>query len=332
MTTSDNASTEKQTAMSRNLTIDEEVDLLDIFIVLAKHKKKILKLTLAAAILSVIISLLLTKIYTATSKILPPQMNQSSASSMLNDLMGGGVGAGGGIGSALGLKDPNAIYVAMLESRTIMERVAKRFDLQKTYDAKNVTDTLKILGKNASISSGKDGIIEVDVDDKNPKLAADLANAFIEELDKLMQTFSLTDASHRRLFFEQQLKMAKNKLTDAELVLDKTPNTSLQYMDALRNLKYRESIFNILAKQFEMAKLDEAKDYPLIQVLDKAEVPERKSRPKRALIVILSTFVALIFSILWAFFREAIDKAKSNPGQLKKLEEINKLVFKSKTM
>jgi len=133
-----------------------------------------------------------------------------------------------------------------------------------------------------------------------------MANTFIEELDKLMHTLSLTDASHRRLFFEQQLKGAKDKLTDAEALLDRTPNTSLQYLDALRNMKYREATYEILAKQFEMAKLDEAKDYPLIQVLDKATVPEKKSKPHRVLIVILATIAAVFLVAAFVLMRESL--------------------------
>ena len=96
-----------------------------------------------------------------------------------------------------------------------------------------------------------------------------------------MQTFSLTDAAQKRTFFEQQLRQAKDKLTDAEIRLDRTLNTSLQYLDAVRNLKYQEAVWEILARQYEMSKLDEAKDYPLIQVLDTATPPEKKSKPKR---------------------------------------------------
>ncbi len=66
--------------------------------------------------------------------------------------------------------------------------------------------------------------------------------------------------------------------------------------------KVSETIFEILAKQFEMAKLDEAKDYPLIQILDKAITPEKKTKPKRALIVILATLVAFFLAVIWAFF------------------------------
>ena len=236
---------------------DDEINLLDLLIVFAKHKKMILSVTFGAALLATGISLLLPNIYTATSKILPPQSNQSSSvNAVMLAQLGGLAGAAGG---ALGLKDPNALYVAMLKSRNVMEKVALRFDLQKVYEKKTITDTLKTLEKESSISAGKDGVITVEVNDKDPQRAAALANAYIEELNKLMQTFALTEASQRRQFFETQMKPAKDKLTDAEITLDKTPNTSLQYMDALRNLKYQEAVYEILSKQFEMAKLDEAK-------------------------------------------------------------------------
>jgi uncharacterized protein involved in exopolysaccharide biosynthesis len=297
---------------------DDEINLLDLLIVLAKHKAMILKATLAAAVLSAGVTLLMPNIYTGTARILPPQQSESSANALLNQLGG----LAGVAGSTLGIKNPDALYIGMLKSRNVMEKIAKRFDLQKIYDEKTMTDTLKKLDRSASITSSKDGIITVAVDDKDPKRAADMANGFIDELDKLMQTFSLTDASHRRVFFEQQLKQARDKLTDAEMVLDKTPNTSLRYMDAVRNVKYQEAIWEILAKQFEMAKLDEAKDFPLVQVLDKAIPPERKSKPKRSVIVIMVTLVAFFGSIFWAFISEAIKQAEEQPEQAERLKTL----------
>jgi tyrosine-protein kinase Etk/Wzc len=297
---------------------EDEINLIDLLIVLAKHKTMILKATLGAALLAVGVTLLMPNVYTGTAGILPPQQSKSSASELLSQLGG----LAGAAGSSLGIKNPNDLYIAMLKSRTLMQKIAKRFDLQKVYDQETITGTLKALEGNTSINSGKDGIITVEVSDLEPKRAAEMANAFIEELDKLMQTFALTDAGQRRTFFEQQLKQARNKLTDAELVLDKTPNISLQYLDAVRNLKYQEAMWEIIAKQFEMAKLDEAKDFPLIQVLDKAAPPEKKSKPKRSLIVILATLVAFFLAVIWAFVREAMQRAKEQPAQAERWLEL----------
>jgi len=299
---------------------EDEITLLDLLIVLAKHKIMIMGVTIAAALISIAYVFNLPNIYTATAKVLPPQQSQSSAGALLSQL-GGLAGAAGG---SLGIKNPNDLYVAMLRSRNVMEKITTRFDLQKVYEAKTTTDTLNALQGASNISAGKDGVITVEVDDKNPELASALANAYIEELIKLMQTFALTEVAQRRQFFETQLKSARDKLTDAMIILDKTPNTSLQYRDALRDLKYRESIYEILAKQFEMAKLDEAKDSPLIQVLDKATVPEKKSKPKRSTIVILATLVGGFMGILWAFIKEANEKAKAVPEQAERIRILRK--------
>jgi uncharacterized protein involved in exopolysaccharide biosynthesis len=314
---------ENQTALQQPTSPDDEINLLDLMIVLAKHKKMIMLVTFAAALLAVGYSLLMPNIYTGTAKILPPQSSQSSSvNAIMLAQLGGLTGAAG---AALGLKDPNALYLAMLKSRNIMEKIVRRFDLQTVYEAKTMTDTLNALEKESTISSSKDGVIVVEVDDNDPQRAAALANAYIEELNKLMQTFALTEASQRGQFFETQMKPAKDKLTDAEIALDRTPNTSLQYMDALRNLRYQEGIYDILARQFAAAKLDEAKDSPLIQILDNAIPPEKKSKPKRSLIVILATLAAFFLAVVWAFIKEALTRSKSDPEQDARLQELRQV-------
>jgi uncharacterized protein involved in exopolysaccharide biosynthesis len=312
--------TENQNNAARQIADDDEINLLDLLLVLARNKAMIIKVTFAAALLASGAALMLDNIYTGTAKILPPQQNQSAASMMMSQLGGLASLAGG----SLGIKNPNDLYVAMLQSRNVMEKVAKRFDLQKIYEEDNLTETLKVLDKSLEVISGKDGVITVEVDDEDPKRAADMANAFIEELNKLMQTFSLTDAAQKRTFFEQQLRQAKDKLTDAEIRLDRTLNTSLQYLDAVRNLKYQEAVWEILARQYEMSKLDEAKDYPLIQVLDKATPPEKKTKPKRSLIVVLAMLIAFFLAVIWAFIREGLSQVGSDPEQTTRLHELRR--------
>lgn len=305
---------------------DDEISLLDLLIVLAKHKAMILKATLGAVLLAVAVTLLLPNVYTGTARILPPQQGQSSASALLGQL-GGLAGLAGG---TMGIKNPADIYLAMFKSRTLMEKIANRFGLRQLYEEKTLTDTLKTLESNTAFTAGKDGVITVEVSDHDPKRAADMANAFVEELAKMMQNFALTDASQKRAFFEQQMKQAKNTLTDAELHLDKTPNTSLQYMDAIRSVKYQEAVWEILAKQFEMAKLDEAKDFPLIQVLDHATPPEKKSKPKRSVIVLLATLVAFFLAVILAFARESMLRAKQQPEQAERMQALRN-AFKWRT-
>jgi uncharacterized protein involved in exopolysaccharide biosynthesis len=301
----------------------DEINLIDLLIVLVKNKAMIIKITLAGAILSVGYSLSLDNIYTSTTKILPPQSSQSTSA---NSVMLAQLGVlAGGAGAALGSigKDPNAIYIAMLKSRTITEKIVAKFDLKTIYKKESLTDTIKSLLDASNMVSSKDGLITIEVDDKDPQRAANLANAYVEELNSLMQTLAITEASQRRLFFETQLKPAKDRLSDAEIKLDRTLKTSLAYLDALRDQKYLEGVYEIIVRQFEAAKMDEAKNSPLIQVLDKAIPPEKKSKPKRSLIVILAMIVCFFLATIWTFIREAMLKLKERPEQAQRLLELS---------
>jgi len=306
---------------------------------------------------------------------------------------------GAAAGGALGIKNPNDLYVGMLKSRTVADNLIARFDLNKLYDEKFQSDARKVLEKKTTITSGKDGIIIIEVDDTDPKRAADVANAYVDELMKLTKVLAVTEASQRRLFFERQLVQAKDNLTEAEIVArqglqkgglaqvdaqgrsmievtarlraqisakevqlgamrtfaavgnpelqrtqqelgalrrelsriegsspiaaisgrDTAGNSGLDNLGRLRDVKYYEFLYELLAKQYELAKIDEAKDATVIQVMDKAIEPDRKSKPKRALIFLLSTLAALFVSIFWAFVQEAAARAKADPEQASRL-------------
>jgi tyrosine-protein kinase Etk/Wzc len=143
--------------------------LLDILIVLAKHKKLVLGLPFLAAVIAAGITLLMPNWYTATAKLLPPQQSQSNALAILGQL-----GAlSGGASSALGIKNPSDIFVAMLKSRTVADALAERFNLKDLYNTQFVQDARKALAGNTNIVAGRDGVITIEVDDKSPQRAAD---------------------------------------------------------------------------------------------------------------------------------------------------------------
>src|SRR6267143_5177700 len=207
----------KDAPAEENASAGDEVSLVDLLIVLAKHKRLVLGLPLVAAVVAAIVSFLLPNVYTGTTKILPPQQSASVASALLNQL-GGALGGllGGAGGSALG-RNPNDLYIGMLKSRTVADNLISRFELGKVYDEDRLSDVRKRLEKETTIGAGKDGIITIEVDDKSPKRAADLANAYVDELKKLTKVLAVTEASQRRLFFERQLLQAKDSLTGAEI-------------------------------------------------------------------------------------------------------------------
>jgi uncharacterized protein involved in exopolysaccharide biosynthesis len=289
-----------------------------------------------------------------------------------------------------GLKNPNDLYVGMLKSRTVADNLIQRFDLNKLYDEEYQSLTRKRLEKETTITAGKDGIIVIQVDDKNPKRAAELANAYVDELFKLTKVLAVTEASQRRLFFERQLEQAKDSLAKSEastrqalqkggLVLvegqgrvmaetsarlraeitvkeiqigamrtfasDQNPELQrtqqqvevfrrelariegtsgagssrpeepnvkgIENLRLLREMRYNEVTYELLAKQYEIAKIDEAKDSAVIQVMDRAIEPDRKSKPARSLIVLLSTLVTGLLAVFGVFLLEVL--RKDNP-------------------
>ena len=374
---------------------EDEISLLDLGIVLAQNKKTLMRFPAIVALVSAVVVLLLPNIYTATTKILPPQQSQSGAAAMLAQLGGLASIAGG----AAGIKNPADMYVGMLKSRTVADKLIERFNLNSVYDNKYQSNTRKKLEAMTTITAGKDGFITVEFDDKDPKQAADIANAYVEELFQITKTLAVTEAGQRRLFFEKQLEQARENLINAETAarsaigkgglikvddqgrvlvetmarlraqitakevqigsmrsfaskqnpqlvsaeqelavlkqelakiegdtpqaLPATADSSsegLKNLGLLRDMKYNETVYELMAKQYELAKIDEAKDPSVIQVVDRAIEPDRKSKPKRSLIVLMATLAAFFFAVIWVFVRNAYQK--SSADQLARIGEL----------
>src|SRR5712692_150982 len=143
---------------------DDEISLLDLLIVLAKHKRIVLGIPFVVAVAAAIISLLIPNIYTGTTRILPPQQSASAASALLSQLGGAVGGLAGAAGGALGIRNPNDLYIGMLKSRTVADNLITHFDLNKIYQRDLQSDTRKVLEGNTLIVAGRDGIITIDVD------------------------------------------------------------------------------------------------------------------------------------------------------------------------
>jgi tyrosine-protein kinase Etk/Wzc len=355
-----------------------------VLVALYRQRRIVLGLPLVAGLIAIAIAFLLPKWYLATARILPPQQGQSSAVAILGQL--GGLASMAG--QNLGVRTPSDMYIGMLRSRTVSDAIIHKFELQSVYDEDTMVDTRKELNRHATIGAGRDGVIAIEVEDRDPQRAAAMANAYIEELSKLTLNLALTEASQRRLFFEAQLKKAKDDLITAELELKgftekaglvnpqgqvsvtvaaaaalraqisakeiqltamrtfatetnpdvertrqelvglrselarigkdhdkkgtdvlvsfgKAPEMSLEFVRRFRDLKYHETLFEVLAKQYEIARIDEAKDATFIQTLDVALSPDKKSRPLRSVIVLVTVFVALVVAVIVGIVREA---------------------------
>lgn len=379
-------------------------DIFDVLLVFAKRKRLIVGLPLVVGALTAAISMALPDVYQAGARILPPQQSQSSASALLSQL--GGL-AGGLVGSS-SLKNPNDLYIGMLRSRAVSDGIIKQFGLLKHYDTESPEKARRILAESTLISSGKDGLIEVVVEDNDRKLVPAIANGYISELVKLSKVLAVTEAAQRRLFFERQLELAKNRMESAEVALKNTIDThgvisvdsdsravvetvarlrarisakeielaslsafvtpshqdyrrvkeelaslhaelsklqngrpelpaegksdersaGLDSVKMLRDLKYAQMLYELLAKQYEMARLDEAKDAPIIQVLDNAIEPEHKFKPKRLTMVIVATVLGFCAAMAWAIVAEWRQRLLADPGRAEKLGRLKSALRK----
>lgn len=312
---------------------------------------------LLASVVALGVSYLVTPTFTSRISFLPPQQQQSNAASALASLGAlAGLATGGG-------KANGDQYVALAQSVTVADRIVERFDLVKKYDSKFKVDARKELAGNTRVTLGrKDGLIVLEIDDRDPQAAAAMATAYIEELRALTASLALTEAQQRRVFFEQQLRQVKDKLTDAQQALSATgvsasvlkaePKATAEgfarlkaelttaevrlqvlrramsdnaaevvaqsaqvaalraeitkqsqneptanqngYITAYREFKYQEALFDQIARQYEIARIDESRDGGQLQIVDPAQVPERKSKPKRSMFMIGAFLAAFL--------------------------------------
>lgn len=385
--------------------MEDEINLLDLLIVLVKRKRLIVGITFGAALITAIISLTMTPIYKAEAKVLPPQQGSSSMTSQLLGQLGGFAGLAGG---SLG-KTSNDLYIALLKSRPILDNMIDRLKLMEFYEAKSREGARKALVSALKTQDDKkSGIVSIGIEGKDPKMAADIANAFVEELRDYNKRLALTEASQKRFFFEEQLKDVKEALIkseesmktfqektgairideqakavmegiaelraqiaekevqtkvmktyatpqnpdiqrfeeelkglreqvsklektdgngnpDAILSTDRMPSIGTAYIRKLREFKYNEALYEILLKQYEMARLDEAKDAPIIQVIEKAIPPETRIKPKRSQMVMIATVAGFFISVLAAFLMEFIEKSSADPKTREGLERLKRL-------
>jgi tyrosine-protein kinase Etk/Wzc len=361
--------------------------LLDIIISVLPHKGKIFKWCIAAAIVSAVVSLLLPKVYVASTLLAPPQEQSSLATAMLGDTKGI-------LGKAdFGLKDPNEIYIATLQSRTVADNVIHKFDLQRIYESKTLFDARRTLEKHRRFESSTGSTITITVDDHDPKRAADMANAFADELRVQSSRVATEHAKSKRIFFEQQVGAAFKAYEESGVrlaeVQQKTgilaiepqmmatigtvasasalvaakeielraqrayatadnpdlirneqelqglrarlrelqatgvggngklqvaakdiSKSALEVASRVREFKFNEIVMDLLTKQLEIARLDEGVTPPSIISLDEAVPPEKRTSPRRTLIVVMSVlltmFIGTMYYAILAVFHEGM--------------------------
>src|SRR5579863_6007967 len=204
-------------SLNENASLD--TTFIDFLTLLARRKLLIAAVSGAAVIAGLVYSCwILSPLFTATTRIMTPQQTQPSAMMLMNQLTSIGAGSLASAGSSgLGLRSPNDLYIGLLNSQPIADAIIKQFGLTGVYNARDMTGARKVLGSKTEIKSEKSGLLSIAVTDSNKARAAGIANAYTEQLHMLTRSLAVTEASQRRLFYEDQLKSAKEDLIAAEL-------------------------------------------------------------------------------------------------------------------
>ena len=376
--------------------------LLDLLIVLAERKRVILLSLLVFGIGATVIALVTPPTFTATAVIMPPQQQSSTAAALLGQL--GGIA--GMAGQSLGIKNPSDIYIGILSSRTVMDKLVTQHSLKDVYDVETLTDARRKLSKYSSFNAAKYSMIHISVEDRDPRRAADLANAYVKCLQEQNSRLAVSEAAQRRLFFERELDKEKALLVEAETAMQKmqeqkglfqvssqvsaviqsmaqlraeivarevalerlkagatgqnpevqgqkieiealraqmkeleakstrdgsnpfmptsmVPAAALDYARRLREVRYHEALYELLARQYEVARIDEARESPVIQVVDQAVPPEKKSAPRRSYYLIIGLFLGAVVGMVLALGLQAAEDESVS----RKIDAIRKSIF-----
>ncbi len=366
------------------------------------ERRKSLRNALFAGLgLGVLIALLIPVRYEATVQLMPPDNQSGSGLAAIAALSAKSGGLISGLeGDLLGLKGSGALFVGILRSQTVGDRLAERFNLQKVYSVKIKEDARRKLMENTSISEDrKSGIVSITVTDHDRQRSAALAQAYAEELDRLVSELTTSAARRERVFLESRLVNVKQDLDQAtrefgqfasknsaidikeqgramveaavllqdQLIaaeaeqkgmqetytsnnirvksieariaelksqlgklggttagqnetaiaassaqspdplypnIKKLPLLGITYADLYRRTKLEEALYETLSQQYELAKVQEAKEIPSVKILDRAQIPNRKSFPPRTLIVLVCGVLALVFAMGWQILNQ----------------------------
>jgi len=373
-----------------------------------ERRRFLLRVSVWGLVLSTVIAFLIPKRYESSTSLMPPDSQSGSGMAMMAALAGkGSMGLGSLAGDLLGMHNSGALFTDILHSRTVEDRLIDRFNLRKVYGEKYEQDARKDLLKYTDVSEDrKSGVITITVTDRDPHRAAQMAQAYVDELDRLVADVSTSSARRERIFIEQRLQTVKQALDSAsqqfsefaskntaiditsqakatveeaarlegELIAaqseeegleqiysknnvrvrsleariaelrtqlhkiggdpsDATPGTpssgtelpsirqlpilGVKWTDLYRETKTQETVYELLTQQYELAKIEEAKEIPVVKVLDPPNVPEKKSSPPRRLIVLLGVILSALLGAMCVYLWELWHSLDStNPRKL----------------
>jgi len=387
-------------ATTESRPIDEgDVTLADCARTVWRYRRLIVGLCLCAVLVTFVLSITSRKIYESTATLLAPK--EGTGTGLLAGLAGSGLLQQGPGFSVPSLTPNRDMQVSILKSRTVAQAVVERFRLQERYGSRYLEDAIHTLQRSTTISVSREGVIAVKTADTDPRVAAEMANFYTEELDRLFAEFGTGEGGRQRVFLTQQLARAKATLamTESELrrfqerhkaialqeqtrgaievaarlkadimaaevqfqvmrnfateanpemvairrrieemrsqlarlqygdpalmtptpnhdqrdftvPFPKVPEIGMELARLTRDVKVQETLVTLLTQQLEQARMVEARDLPIVQVLDRAVPAERHSRPRLPLNLAVAGATSLIVGSLFAFLLEYVGNAR----------------------
>lgn len=364
-------------------------------------RRFVLRIAVCGLLVSAVAAFLMPVRFQSTTRLMPPDTLGGSGAAMMA-AMAGRAGEGGLddlAGDLLGVKSSGALFVGILGSETVQDALIDEFHLKQIYHDSKIEDARKDLSAHTDIAEDrKSGIITIAVTDHSAKRAADVARAYVDELDRLVAQVSTSSARRERIFLEGRLVDVKADLDSAaknfsifaskntaidipeqgkamveaaaslqgELIaaqselsglraiysdnnvrvrtvaarvnelnkklnemggaqvgnekadislypsLRKLPLLGVTYADLYRQTKIQETVYELLTQQYELAKVEEAKEIPTVKVLDPALEPTKKTFPPRGIIVILGTIVSGMLGMTLVLVRARWDAVEAN--------------------
>jgi tyrosine-protein kinase Etk/Wzc len=381
----------------------QEINFLDIFLVCLKRKRLILGGSLGVAVLTLAACFIMTPVFRGTVAVMPLQTNASSSAAQLLSQFSGV--ASMVLGAQAGTT--GNLYVGIVQTQAVLDPIITRFGLMKLYRLDTIEDARDYLLNDVLAASmdSLSGVVTITADDRDPQRAADIANAFAEELKRVFDSVASTDAGRRRIFFESQLKKAHEDLTNSEINIrnfaettgalrideqasatlqgimtirnsiavkevqisvmktfaakgnpdlkrseqevqalkaqlkkledkqdittpgviiptDQIPDLGMEYLRKYRDFKYFETLYELIVKQYEAARIDEAREASPVQLINTAVKPTKKAKPKMLLLTIIDGAAAFMLFTLIAFFVEVFNRASRSPEQRDRVVEM----------
>jgi uncharacterized protein involved in exopolysaccharide biosynthesis len=354
----------------------------DGFLSILRHRRMILINLFTVTVLAAGVSLLLPKMYTARTIIRHPRETIPMLD-LPSALSGAGIESMLGVGGELQSDE----FVEILLSREILDRLIEEFDLRRLYKAEYIEDALSALEKYTDIEVSQAGLVRIEVTAPEPQLAADMANAYVRELDRFNRSSNSTQAHFTRTFLERRvgevaevlektedtlqeqqekhntvtlpqamltmvsaqaelearlqavrvelgilnrvarpnhpkLVELRNEIRELESELNAQPKIQMDLARLMRDVKIQETLYALLIEQLERSRIQEVRDTPTVQVVERAQPPEKRSRPRRTQITLVAALLGLIFAVTLSLF---IDFVLNDPDAGRQVERADRL-------